>query len=315
MVYKAFLETVMSRLQALMGDRADVSLKQIPKNNGVVLDSLCICPRERSVAPAIYLEEYYRKYRSGVPIDSIISDILEVYQENSHPDELRFQNFTSLPQARSHIVYKLISTASNGRLLSRIPHVPFLDLSIVFYLLFEEEGSCFSSMITAAQTEQWNMTPKDLLSLAMENSLTMLPPTIRSMAEVVRDMAKIHFGDHYDPALIDELLPEDGGAQPLYILTNSSEFNGAGCLLYPGQLKNFADAAGSDLIVLPSSIHEVLLTPDRGDSHYPSLSTMVSQINEEEVDREDRLSDHIYLYSRRTGRLSTPWGESAPLPF
>ena len=99
MVYKSFLEIVVSRLQTLMGNQADVSLRQIPKNNGVLLDGLCICRPESTVAPAIYLNSYYEQYLSGVSIDSIISDILAVYQENSHPDEARFRSFSSLPQA------------------------------------------------------------------------------------------------------------------------------------------------------------------------------------------------------------------------
>lgn len=315
MVYEAFLETVLSRIRSVLDHQASVSLRKIPKNNGVLLDSLCICPHNHSVAPAIYLNDYFQQYRSGVSIDSIISDILAVYQENSHPDEIRFRSFTSFPEARTHIVYKLVSTASNTDLLNQIPHLPFLDLSIVFYLFFEENGSCYSSIITNRQLDFWNMTPEDLLSLALENSLLLLPPALRSMSEVIREMARIHLGEAYDPDLMGEILSDESTDQPLYVLTNASEFNGAGCLLYPGQLKNFADAAGSDLIVLPSSVHEVLLTPDRGSSHYCSLSTMVSQINEEEVRQEDRLSDHIYLYSRSTGLLSTPWGESSPLPF
>ena len=55
MVYKSFLETVTSRLQILMGTQAEVSLRQIPKNNGVILDGLCISRPESSVGPALYL--------------------------------------------------------------------------------------------------------------------------------------------------------------------------------------------------------------------------------------------------------------------
>ena len=41
---------------------------------------------------------------------------------------------------------------------------------------------------------------------------------------------------------------------------------------------------------------------------------MVSQINEEEVLQEDRLSNHIYLYSRTQECLYTPEGDFAPIP-
>ena len=314
MVYKTFLETVALRLQNLIGDQAAVSLKQIPKNNGVILDSLCICRPQDSIAPAIYLDSYFRQYQNGVPIDSIIAEIWAVYQENSHPDEVRFRNFTSLSHARNHIVYKLISTAANRTLLQSLPHIPFLDLSIVFYLMFDDGETCFSSDIDERQLTRWEMSIDELFSLALENSLSMLPPTVRSLSDVIRGMAAAHLGDEYDADLIAKLVSEQNVSQPLYILTNTAEFHGAGCLLYPGQLKNFADAAESDLIVLPSSIHEVLLTPDRGSSRHSFFSNMVSQINEDEVRREEQLSDHIYLYSRESGRLYSPSGESAAIP-
>lgn len=314
MVYKSFLELTVSRLQTLLGSHAAVTVRQIPKNNGVLLDGLCISRPGSSVAPAIYLNSYYEQYRSGVPIDSIISNILAVYQENSHPDENRFRSFSSLPLARRHLVFKLISSEANQELLSSIPHLPFLDLSIVFYLLFDDGETCFSSIVGNDQLRRWCMEPEELFSLAQKNSPALLPPTIRSMTDVVRDMAMEHMGDEYEPEWIEKLLAEQHSAQPLYILTNTAELNGAGCMLYPGQLKKFADAAGSDLIVLPSSVHEVLLTPDRGFSHYSSLSSMVSQINEEEVLQEDRLSNHIYLYSRAQECLYTPEGDFAPIP-
>lgn len=313
MVYKAFLETVSSRLQTLMGSQAEVSIRQIPKNNGVILDSLCISRPDSAVSPAIYLDSYYEQFCAGLPIDSIISDILALYQKNSHPDETRFRNFSSPSLARRHVVYKLISTSANEELLREIPHIPFLDLSIVFYLLFDDGDTRFSSLVYNDQAIRWHLGAGELYALAGKNSLSLLPPLLRSMADVMRDMTAERM-DEDTSQLFDHLLEEQRSSHPLYVLTNQAEFNGASCILYPGQLKNFADALESDLIVLPSSIHEVLITPDRDNSHYDSLSTMVSQINEEEVLREDRLSDHIYLYSRESGRLSAPGGDSVLIP-
>ena len=243
----------------------------------------------------------------------IISDILALYQKNSHPDETRFRNFSSPSLARRHVVYKLISTSANEELLREIPHIPFLDLSIVFYLLFDDGDTRFSSLVYNDQAIRWHLGAGELYALAGKNSLSLLPPLLRSMADVMRDMAAERM-DEDTSQLFDHLLEEQRSSHPLYVLTNQAEFNGASCILYPGQLKNFADALESDLIVLPSSIHEVLITPDRDNSHYDSLSTMVSQINEEEVLREDRLSDHIYLYSRESGRLSAPGGDSVLIP-
>ena len=54
----------------------------------------------------------------------------------------------------------------------------------------------------------------------------------------------------------------------------------------------------SDLIILPSSIHEVLLLPYEANLSFQELTDMVSHINRAEVPVEDRLSDQVYLYSR-----------------
>ena len=306
MVYNTFLETLESRLQILLTGQAHVTLRQIPKNNGVLLDSLCISCPGSLVSPVIYLKEYYDQYQSGIPIDTIISDILSVYQKNSLPDDSHFRKFSSRSHAKHHLVYKLISTEANLALLSQIPHIPFLDLSIVFYLFFDDGTTCFSSLVYHDHLKEWQMTKEELFPLALKNSQKLLPSTIRNMADVVRQMASSEI-DHLEEELIED--------DTLYILTNTSEFHGAGCLLYPGQLKSFADSLESDLIVLPSSIHEVLLTPDRDFLRYHVLNEMVSQINEEEVLTEDRLSNHIYLYSRKDDRLHIPAVASASLPI
>ena len=61
------------------------------------------------------------------------------------------------------------------------------------------------------------------------------------------------------------MAPDTNLSSPFYVLTNIQGINGAVCLLYPQVLKNFAEEAGRDIIILPSSIHEVLLLPDNGD--------------------------------------------------
>ena len=54
----------------------------------------------------------------------------------------------------------------------------------------------------------------------------------------------------------------------------------------------------ADLVILPSSVHEVLLIPNDEHVSFDDLAHTVSHINRAEVPVEDRLSDQIYLYSR-----------------
>ena len=56
--------------------------------------------------------------------------------------------------------------------------------------------------------------------------------------------------------------------------------------------------------MLPSSIHEVIITPDRHQFSYEELSAMVKEINETQVEAEEVLSDHAYYYDRTRGELT-----------
>lgn len=47
-------------------------------------------------------------------------------------------------------------------------------------------------------------------------------------------------------------------------------------MIYQNVLKDFADHLQADLILLPSSVHEVLLTPNLPETSYEALSSMVT---------------------------------------
>ena len=94
------------------------------------------------------------------------------------------------------------------------------------------------------------------------------------------------------------MVPCETGLPTLYVLSNQTGINGAICMLYDNVIKDFADTIGSDLIILPSSIHEVLILPDSHDQKYEMFRHMVRSVNAEDVPKEEVLSDEIYLYRR-----------------
>lgn len=96
-------------------------------------------------------------------------------------------------------------------------------------------------------------------------------------------------------------IPADGPA--LHVLTNRRGIYGASCMLYRDIIKDFADQEGADVIILPSSIHEVLLFPDHLMFDHAFLCRTVQEINREDVPKEDVLSDRIYIFSRETGTI------------
>ena len=60
---------------------------------------------------------------------------------------------------------------------------------------------------------------------------------------------------------------------------------------------------GSDLFILPSSIHEVLALPDDGEVDWKELEEIVQTINQTEVEDREVLSDTVYCYCRENDLL------------
>ena len=59
-----------------------------------------------------------------------------------------------------------------------------------------------------------------------------------------------------------------------------------------------------DFIVLPSSVHEVIVLDAKNGMKYKDLASIVQDVNASEVSAEEFLSDHVYVYNRRTESLN-----------
>lgn len=305
MVYAAFLETIRQSLQKRLGDGYTLAIYPVPKNNGVILDGLCVHIPDSDLSPTLYLNSYYEQACRGMTMDEIIEDIVRLFRDYPPPSNISYDCFADFDKIHDKIMMKLIHAGSNRQLLNELPHILYLDLAIVFYLSLElNDSGQMTALIHNEHTDQWNIDAQTLFSLALSNTPRSCPAEIRSMDEVMKEIARKNLGDAYNEEIIDHLLSTEENLSPLYVLSNQTGIYGASCILYKNLIKDFADALGEDLIIIPSSIHEVLLTPDDGKICYDELNGMVASINQSDVPQEDRLSDHIYLYKRSKGQIS-----------
>lgn len=304
MVYEAFLTAITDRLQQELGDTYQIRIRKIPKNNGVILDGLCIHAPNFPMSPAIYLNSYFEQYKTGMSVESIIQDILSLYRNTAIPAGLADTNLSNLDLYHSKIMFKLIHAESNALLLEDVPHIPYLDLAIVFYLYLDRSVSGqMTALIHTEHMKRWNLKVGQLWKLALANTPLYFPASIQNMTEMLKQIARENWGEDYNEARIEALITEEEPESPLYILSNQHGLNGACCMLYRNILKNFADSIGMDLIILPSSIHEVLITPNLPGASYEDLSLLVTTINQREVPLEDQLSNQVYLYTRADDRI------------
>lgn len=291
MVYKQFLTAVKERMEYVLGSEYKLILRKIPKNNGIVLDGLCIMRGDSNIAPAIYLNTCYQNFQSGIPMEEIIAELLTLYHSHQSPPHLELYSLASYESVKDRIAFKLIHSQANRKLLNTVPHIEWLDLALVFYVCMnEDEDSLITSLIHNEHLTLWNISLEDLKDQAFSNTPRLFPSKLTSMSSLLEPL--------------EQKESQTETAAPFFILSNTSGMNGAGSILYNHTLKHFADTIGGDVIILPSSVHEVLLLPDTGNISYSEMRRLVAHINESEVPEEDRLSNEVYVYSRSLDSIS-----------
>ena len=293
MTYSEFCSELTLRLISRAKNELLPVRKTMKKNNGVFHDALILTSPGCPASPVVYLEPLYKEHLSGTPLDTIVGSVIAGLDRTPPFTLITCLDLKDPETIKDRIAFRLISKERNRLLLDTIPWIPFLDLAIVFFLKLDSDpDSTVTALIPASLSESWQLSPEDLFKIAIQNMPSLFPPQLTPLEEL------LFHNSH--PGFITP------NTCPLYVLTNSSGTCGAACMLYENIIKNFADRWESDVIIFPSSIHEVLIMADEKLYDYDALSQMVAEINRDVVSEEEVLSDFIYIFSR-TEEAFTIW--------
>lgn len=301
MTYKEFKQKLTDNLTELFPAGTHISIRQFSHNNHILLDGLTILEPGSNISPTIYLNSYFSKYLDGASFPALQNQILSYYYEHCSLRYIDTSFFTCFDNIRSRIVYKLIHYERNRELLKEVPHVPYLDLAIVFYCLIQE-GPCKNAAIPIynEHLEYWNISMEELYDAAFTNTPVLLTFCCDSLADLVLPALDLLPGPERDEAR--ETLHSQ--IVPMYVITNQKRFNGACCILYQKELKQVAERLKDSLYLLPSSVHEVIAIPASAAGDPKELPSLVQEINLTEVAPEEILSDCVYYYNWHTGQIS-----------
>jgi hypothetical protein len=303
MTYEDFKNAIFEHFRSIVATDTKVSLNQVIKNNGLLLDSLTILPPNQLIAPSIYLNDFYQNYLQGESLESIYGKILQIYEDNKFPHTKEISHLLDFNQVKSMIAYRLINYQANKQLLCDIPHLAYLDLAVVFYLLIDDaEFGEATALIHNEHLTMWDIDTATLYEIATKNTPVLLPFEFTSMNQLIthlllEELKQNELEEDLDQIhnLLETLSSEE---EQMYVLSNHKKYYGASVLLYPNVLEEIATKLQNDFFILPSSIHETIIVPFTDQLEKETLQEMVKEINKTEVDEVDRLSDNVYIYSR-----------------
>lgn len=318
MTLEQFVNKVRNAACAYFGDGLTITAQKIMKNNGVELTGLIFMERGRDIAATIYLDSYYEEYEEGTPLGEIVRRLIQAYEEHRPAEKLNLDFFRDYEQVRPRLACRLVNLEKNREMLEQVPHQVWLDLAVVpCCILLGDELGCACILIRYSHMRYWNIDEKELLEEARTNMRQILRPECVSMKDFLYEMMRQAVADQLPEAepgreaeqeqLLDRIAgllarQRDSGRKEMFILSNTQHFYGASVLLYPDVLEHLAGGKRG-FFILPSSVHEVLLLADTGKESRFELYRMVNEVNERNVPLEEFLSDCVYYFDRKEGKI------------
>lgn len=298
MELKTFATIVSDGIRKKLGEEFVISVITNLKNNSVELTGIMFKKIGERVSPTIYMEDVYEDYRNRKKTLGEVIDEMIIRYENSKDKMLELGNIDlDFQTNKKKIIYRLVSRKKNRDLLEEVPYIPFLDMAITFHLVISINNRYVQSLkIGDDLQKKWNLSIEQLFKIAKENTERLFPVKVRELEEFLRDCNALKEGDD---------LTNDTKVD-MIVVTNELGINGASVILYDGIVEKMAQKYDSDLYVIPSSVHEMIIVPAKEDTEemlYGVLRSMVKEINEQFVADEEILSNRVYKYLRDEKRF------------
>ena len=176
--------------------------------------------------------------------------------------------------------------------LDIFPYTKLADLFVAYMVKLPPLGKEIATVIIKNEyLEVWEKEIEDIHKKAVEN-ISKAPVSFRPLLDFVKDLT--------EETVVNE--PD----KDMYVLTNEEKTFGASELLNTKIMSKISEDFGCDCIIIPSSLHEVLILEDKDmdEKDYAAIRYMVKEVNSSCVEPRDRLSYNIYRYSRENGEIS-----------
>lgn len=254
----------------------EVSINEVQKGN-VILTGITI--GNGTIRPTLYTRNYedlYDKYGYEAVATKMLEDAKNA-ELDVNPIELA--SYTSWEYAKEHLKLCIAPNRTNNDVVT----YPYLDLELYIRVIVKNVNNGTASYkVQNYMLEEWNVTTEQLLHAALDCT----KPTY-----TVQSMSKVLFGFEMED-------------DPMLIIRTEDEMHGASAIYCKDILKQISNKYDSDLVVIPSNIHEILVIPMAMQMELDDISRMVHEINETEVSPEEVLSDHAYIFNKNTNKIT-----------
>ena len=207
--------------------------------------------------------------------------IMEAVKENQKDFDI--ENITSWEYIRDNLQLCIQKKTDDDTILKR----EFNDLEIYIRVKANVNGSACTYKLKKNILKEITEEVFNIAFASMKKNLVIKPLTSILFGMPVENT---NYKEWFDTGYI--------------VMTNKDANYGASSILDTSILMEMANAVEQNLIIIPSSIHECLVLPYDGSVEIEEFNKMVNEVNTSEVDDVEVLSNHVYLFDRKTGMIT-----------
>lgn len=166
-----------------------------------------------------------------------------------------------------YLVAIVVNYEKSKRILKYVPHRRFHDLAVMYRMLRDGAYGEIGCDMTYGLMKKFKLTEPELFRIAYQNM---------KGKEIVQDVSRC-------------------GHIPNYLITNKGGIKGAGYIIFKDIFRKIAEKHGSDIYIVPSSIHELLVSV--ANRPIENVLDNIHNMNRL-IAPENFLSDSCYYYNR-----------------
>lgn len=248
----------------------------------------------------LHTEELYERYCKEHKLENIIHDcVCEIKKARENCVICDIEQLENYEKVKGKLFIRLLNADKNRDVLKDTIHHKVGDIALVlYYMAGEKDGYILSTKVKKHFLEQWEKDPDIVFEAALVNTYFISPPRIYHWEKMLFD--KEYRGDNFMD-ILGSYHPNKGILGNC--LSTEKRTNGAAAIFLPGVARRLAELLESDLYLVFTSIHEVMVHST--DKVYPEeLKEVLLDTVKKATPEEDYLTSSIYRYSRRTGEFS-----------
>lgn len=296
--FEEFVENVKDRIKDYLPGKYEDAVIEVSRHEKINESYLgmCVWTGGNAASPILNLEMYYALCQGGLTgMEDVIRRMADIVQENTIPVDLSL--VTDYGRTKENLFIRVCDAGRNGELLKNIPHTRIDDLAVTYHILRSIDAGGMSSMtVTSQMMADLGITKEQLHQDAIENSPRLFPPMIENIGTMLRLFEMKAAGlEEEDISEIRKTMDQDMQI-PMLVVTNREQINGASALFYPGILDQVGEMMGEGYFILPSSVHEWIIVPDREGFDANEMQVMIMDANQNAVTPDIQLGDEAYHY-------------------